>query len=504
MTSPHRFLALIFLAGQSTAAFVSAAESTTASSARSEEEKIVALSPFEVVSDNNGYYASNTMSGTRLNSKIEDLGASITVVTKQQMQDFALLDINDIFNYEAGTEGTGNYTSITFGRDGNNIDDNVEKNPQGANRIRGVGPANITFGNFAGSGRVPIDPINIDAVEISRGPNANIFGIGNASGSVNSVPAAANLTKPKSQFTARGDDREGFRTTLDLNRVIKPGILALRGSAVVQRDGYVLKPSGTDTVRYNGMVKFRPFKSTTLSASYTHYKMHGNRPNSITPVDGISAWKAAGSPTWDPITFTVKRDGQSLGIFPGATGAATIPVVFNNLASQNASIVFVEPSGISYWTTSRATNTTNPASGNQNMILMASSPSQVRATQPLFSNNPTVTDRSIYDWTNFNVSAPNYYEDRAQISTVTLDHVFLETRRQSLAMQLAWYRESNERISVNTISQSPYGNIGVGGISVDVNERLLDGSPNPYFLRPFIASANPYTRSEPQIGRAHV
>jgi outer membrane receptor for ferric coprogen and ferric-rhodotorulic acid len=51
------------------------------------------------VSDNNGYYASNTMSGTRLNSKIEDLGASIAVVTKQQMQDFALLDLNDIFNY---------------------------------------------------------------------------------------------------------------------------------------------------------------------------------------------------------------------------------------------------------------------------------------------------------------------------------------------------------------------------------------------------------------------
>jgi hypothetical protein len=151
------------------AAFVAApllpAADSSASGTRKPETEVVTLSPFEVVSDNNGYYASNTMSGTRLNSKIEDLGASITVVTKQQMQDLALLDLNDIFNYEAGTEGTGNYTSFTFVRDGNNIDDNVEKNPQGANRIRGVGPANITFGNFAGSGRVPIDPINIDAVE---------------------------------------------------------------------------------------------------------------------------------------------------------------------------------------------------------------------------------------------------------------------------------------------------------------------------------------------------
>jgi len=107
-----------------------------------------------------------------------------------------------------------------------------------------------------------------------------------------------------------------------------------------------------------------------------------------------------------------------------------------------------------YWTTSRSTNGTTPNGGNQNMILMASSPTQYRATQPLFSNNPTVTSRDVYDWMSINVSAPNHYEDRAQITMASLDHVFFETRRQSLAAQLSWYRESNERISINTIAQS--------------------------------------------------
>ena len=37
------------------------------------------LSPFEVVSENKGYFSANSMSGTRMNSKIEDLGQSITV-----------------------------------------------------------------------------------------------------------------------------------------------------------------------------------------------------------------------------------------------------------------------------------------------------------------------------------------------------------------------------------------------------------------------------------------
>ena len=42
-------------------------------------EEVVELSPFQVVADNHGYLASNTMSGTRMNAKIEDLGAAITV-----------------------------------------------------------------------------------------------------------------------------------------------------------------------------------------------------------------------------------------------------------------------------------------------------------------------------------------------------------------------------------------------------------------------------------------
>jgi len=58
------------------------------------------------------------MSGTRFNSKIEDLGSSITVITKEQMTDFAMLDINDIFLYTASTEGTGTYTDFTIDRNG--------------------------------------------------------------------------------------------------------------------------------------------------------------------------------------------------------------------------------------------------------------------------------------------------------------------------------------------------------------------------------------------------
>ena len=107
-----------------------------------EKGEMVVLSPFEVTSDNKGYFSPNTMSGTRFNTKLEDLAASMTVVTKEQMSDFAMLDINDIFLYTAGAEGTGTFTDLNVDRNGS-ISDNVSLNPAGANRIREIGRAHV-------------------------------------------------------------------------------------------------------------------------------------------------------------------------------------------------------------------------------------------------------------------------------------------------------------------------------------------------------------------------
>lgn len=168
-----------------------AAASTSA--APSNADSVIELSPFEVSGGGDkGYYASSSLSGTRLNSKLEDLASSITVVTKQQLLDTAAIDINDIFLYEANTEGTGNFTSFSVGRNGD-VNDSVQSDPMNANRVRGMDSANIARDGFAGNSRIPIDTYNLDAVEISRGPNSNIFGLGNSSGTVNLVRSQANV-----------------------------------------------------------------------------------------------------------------------------------------------------------------------------------------------------------------------------------------------------------------------------------------------------------------------
>ena len=458
---------------------ITAPASTPAGEAR---ESIVQLSPFEVTADNRGYFGANTMSGTRINSRIEDLAASITVITKEQMEDFAMLDIHDIFAYEASTEGSSNYTEISIDQNGA-VTDSTNLNPQGANRIRGLGAANINFGNFETSGRVPIDPIDVDAVEISRGPNASIFGIGNTAGTVNSVPASADLSRHRAQVATRFDSNGGHRTSVDINRTLLPGRLAVRGTAVYQHDESHRKPSGTNTVRLTGMVKYRPFKTTTLSASFGDYRFHGMRTNFLTPTDGVSQWIANGRPAFDPITSVATVNGQPFPLAGNTTGA------FGNM------ILFIDGSRIDYMGLVRWTDPRNPTVNVGTPVYRESSLLQPYPNQPLFVTSLPISDRSIYDWKNINLASANYYNDEAQTSIVTLEQIFLSTSRQKLAAQLGWFREhtwNHSRVAVGI----PRSNPSSTTLLVDMNSRLLDGRQNPYFGRPYL-STNPYLEVAP-------
>ncbi len=187
---------------------------------------VVTLSPFAVeTSRDSGYFAENTLAGSRLNTNLADIAASVTVVTKQQMEDTASLDINDVFKYEAGTEGSGSYSpsivdrgtvkdtvaGYTFGNDGS-----TTGNAQ-SNRIRGLNAPDAAINNFSTNNRIPLDAYNTQSIEISRGPNALLFGLGTPAGVVNQNAAQAVLNRESTSVTLRTDHNGSFRTSLALN-----------------------------------------------------------------------------------------------------------------------------------------------------------------------------------------------------------------------------------------------------------------------------------------------
>lgn len=451
---------------------------------KTDDSEVVELSPFEVKAENDGYYAANTTSATRLNSRLEDLASSTTVVTKAFMEDFAMLDINDIFDYEVSTEGSGTFTDIRFDRNGS-PQESTSIDPNGSNRIRGIDKANVSFGNFETNGRVPIDPINLDSVEISRGPNSSVFGLGGAAGTVNIQPASASLAKDFSRVKLRGDSYGGYRASLDLNRVLVNGKLAVRGSIVQQHTGYERKPSGVETALLNGMVRYRPFKNTTITGFISSYRTHGIRANVVLPRDAIGAWEDAGRPTWDPVTATAKINGV---VVPGGPWTSSKPPpFFTNGQFLTRTSLFVQEDGTpNFWSQSRSTsNATTPLTGNQNVFLVNTVPSPMRQEQPLFASDPSVTNRDVYDYTSINLNTLNPFSERQTTGLVQLEQTIFNTPRNLLAVQLGYFTENNKRRQ-NNMFNTPSGGGLTGHLQVDVNERMIDGSPNPNFLRPFI------------------
>ncbi|ACB77552.1 TonB-dependent receptor plug [Opitutus terrae PB90-1] len=480
------------------------AQQAASTPAQPEDDEVIVLSPFDVVSDTKGYYSANTMSGTRFNTKLADLASSVTVMTKAQMNDFAMIDANDIFLYAANTEGTGTYTDYTLDRNGS-IGDNVQANPTGANRVRGIAPANVSLSNFETMNRVPVDSVEVESVEISRGPNANVFGLGNPSGTINLVPTAAILTRDRVSAEARADSYGGWRTSLDVNQVLIKNKLAVRFSGVFQQDEFEREPSGVKTERYKGMIKYRPFKNTTITGSIGYYHAYGNRPNAIPPRDNLSYWIASGKPTWDPVTMTVYLNDAPVGTYTANNYNG--PYFTSAYLGNNRNQMFIDRDGLVYWSAPQiVTNATNPtanAVGQRYLQPAAAAGPTFSGTaprpfdQPLFNTTPTVSDKSIYDWSSINLSSPNSFWDKTTTSLFQIDQIILDTPMQTLAAQAAFFREESERWTNNVLG-TINDNGQSGQLTVDINRRLLDGSPNPFYLRPYVASDRPRMQYNPQ------
>jgi outer membrane receptor protein involved in Fe transport len=77
----------------------------------------------------------------------------------------------------------------------------------------------------------------------SAGPDANIFGLGDASGTVNPITARANADTEISQVVARVDSYGGWRSSIDLNRPLVKDKLAIRVAGLREEKGFEREPA---------------------------------------------------------------------------------------------------------------------------------------------------------------------------------------------------------------------------------------------------------------------
>ncbi|WP_158277640.1 TonB-dependent receptor plug domain-containing protein [Opitutus sp. ER46] len=457
------------------------------------KEDVIELSPFQVTETRDrGYQATTAVSGTRLNTNLSDLAASLSVVTKQQIEDTASTDINDIFKYELSTEGTSQWTNFTVDR--GVVTDKVASDPAGSTRMRGLTSANIALNGFGVS--LPLDTYDVESIEISRGPNSTVFGLGNTGGGINIIKGHANTTRDVTSFATRGDSYDGYRGNFDINRVLIRNKLAVRIYGLYEDKGYVRKPSDDITRRLEAAMTYRPFRNTSIYASFESYRNTNNRPNSITPRDMVSDWVNSGKPTWDPVNQTVHlANGTAITGVTTAKESTMLPygLAVSDSSFQGTPNNYINPDGsigmleIARMPGSTGTGPANTA-GTARLLYSGNYYLRNSSAYPLYQPLG-VSDKSIYDWTSVNLQAPNFQRVSGETSQGQIEQVILNTARNSLAAQAAWLYER--------ISTYDRRFLGTGGSAlapyIDVNETRLDGTRNPYFLRTYLMGYSPST-----------
>ena len=145
-----------------------------APAAASSGDETLVLSPFVVeATEDQGYAAKDTLAGTRVRTDLKDVASAITVVTAQFLRDTGAKNSADLLVYTPSTEVAGirgNFSGVA----GTTI--YQENTISSTTRVRGLDSADNTRDYFLTD--IPWDGFNVGRVDLQRGPNSILFGIG--------------------------------------------------------------------------------------------------------------------------------------------------------------------------------------------------------------------------------------------------------------------------------------------------------------------------------------
>jgi outer membrane receptor protein involved in Fe transport len=163
-------------------------------------EEAVRLSEFSVTaSDDRGYVPSETMTGSRVATKIIDLPYTVNVLTSEFFEDFGVFEFMDNIVH------VGSFTGLDIGGNFN---------------LRGFGSTYQLRDGFFRLGRYGSS--NIDRMEIIKGSNAAIYGRTSPGGMVNMIskqPKSRASQKISLNYGSYGTQRGTLERTARCTRV---------------------------------------------------------------------------------------------------------------------------------------------------------------------------------------------------------------------------------------------------------------------------------------------
>ncbi|HVZ64538.1 MAG TPA: TonB-dependent receptor plug domain-containing protein [Lacunisphaera sp.] len=296
MKTQSKFALILFAAAAATPGLVAQTQNAPAPTpAGSENESTIVLSPFEVsATKDTGYQATETLAGTRIRTDLKDVASAITVVTKEFLQDIGATDNSTLLQYTPSAEVAG--THGTYAGLGNGTDVNESgslRAPAGAQRVRGLDAADNARDFYITD--IPWDSYNVDRIDIQRGPNSILFGLGSPAGMVNASLRGAEF-RNMGNVEYRVGSYSSQRSSIDLNQVLIDKVLSIRVDGLWDAQRYEQRQAWQNTRRIYGAIRFEPqlFKDpsfrTSIKVKYEHGDIDADRPRTVTPNDSITAW----------------------------------------------------------------------------------------------------------------------------------------------------------------------------------------------------------------------
>jgi iron complex outermembrane receptor protein len=207
----------------------------------------VELSPFQVTSSaDDGYRATNALSGTRFSTPLLTLPKPVDVITSEFISDIGALDLGDAVAYagaitQANASANDDITGSNF-------------------NVRGFNTFTTYRNGFRQFGI--IDPINIDRIEIIKGPSSVFSGPIEPGGTINIVTKRPSA-KPMSSVAVRYATYDSKRVEASASGPLS-NTLSYRLATALSHTGYRFDFSGLDKQVIGGVLSWAPSKQTSI------------------------------------------------------------------------------------------------------------------------------------------------------------------------------------------------------------------------------------------------
>ncbi len=253
--------------------------------ARPAAAEVVELSPFTVdTSRDTGYAAENTLAGSRLNARLRDTAGSVSVFTKEFLDDLAITDLQGLLNFTVNSEM--DTSAWQPGQPGQNPAISGE-NLLNRTMVRGLAASQ---GMDYFTSITNMDPYRVGRFDDTRGANSLLFGVGAPGGVLNQSSKTATTHRHSANLRYGFGSWERNRSEVDVNRVLVKDRLAMSLAALHQENGGWRQFDFQDKRRIFASVTARPTRTVTLQAMGETGRDQGAVIKTLPGVDEMLAW----------------------------------------------------------------------------------------------------------------------------------------------------------------------------------------------------------------------